>query len=306
MERIRFIIIVSAHFFIIQNYIHAQGRLSDEIPFRIIPEDFKPLRSTINQEFESDLYNELSTNPEWKRLIRQKKMAIGLVDLRDLNHIKFGRINGNHMMYAASLPKIAILLAVEDALEKGELVETTEIRQDIADMISKSNNAASTRLMDLIGYEKIESVLKDPKYELYDEDFGGGLWVGKRYARTGKRNPDPLMGISHGATASQVCRFYYMLVFGKLVSFERSREMLNYMDDPALHHKFVNTLDAVAPKARLYRKSGSWQDYHSDSVLVIGPERRYILVAIVQDPEGESIIRNIVFSAEKVLNEKLK
>ena len=65
------------------------------------------------------------------------------------------------------------------------------------------------------------------------------------------------------------------------------------MDDPALHHKFVNTLDRMAPNAKLFRKSGSWRDFHSDSVLVWGknPNRRYILVALTQDAEGEKIMR---------------
>ena len=45
-------------------------------------------------------------------------MSVGLVDLRDLDNVKFAQINGNNMMYAASLPKIAVLLASMDAIEK--------------------------------------------------------------------------------------------------------------------------------------------------------------------------------------------
>ena len=47
--------------------------------------------------------------------------------------------------------------------------------------------------MDLLGFEKIEKVLTDPNYLLYDEEHGGGLWVGKRYAKTGRRYPEPIM-----------------------------------------------------------------------------------------------------------------
>lgn len=77
--------------------------------------------------------------------------------------------------------------------------------------------------------------------------------------------------------------------------------MLEYMNDPALHHKFVNSLDQIAPNAELYRKSGSWRSFHSDSVLVWGPNRRYILVALTEHPDGEQIIRDMVFVAEKAL-----
>jgi len=78
--------------------------------------------------------------------------------------------------------------------------------------------------------------------------------------------------------------------------------MLDIMENPALHHKFVNTLDRIAPDARLFRKSGSWRNYHSDSVLVWGEDgRKYILVALVDDPNGEQIIRNLVVPVEKVI-----
>jgi beta-lactamase class A len=78
--------------------------------------------------------------------------------------------------------------------------------------------------------------------------------------------------------------------------------MLDIMSDPELHHKFVNSLEKIAPKAKLYRKSGSWQNFHSDSILVWGPDgRKYILVALVEDPEGEKIIRELVYMVEEIL-----
>jgi beta-lactamase class A len=148
-------------------------------------------------------------------------------------------------------------------------------------------------------------VMRDPRYDFYDEETGGGLWVGKRYASTGPRLGDPLKNISHGATVTQVCRYYYLLTFGKLVNFERSKDMLSYLGDPELHHKFVNTLDQVAPKAKVYRKSGSWQNFHSDSALVWGAGfRKYILVALVEDKEGETIMRDLIFEVDKKLKPK--
>lgn len=277
-----------------------------ELPLRVPDELIQPLRNMVDNDLQSRLERQLNANPKWKQLIDEKKMAVGLVDLKDPYAIKFARVNGNEMMYAASLPKIAILLASMDAMECKQLQETSEINSDLNAMICRSDNHASTRMIDRLGYDKIEQVLTDSRYELYDEQYGGGLWVGKRYAASGERHPDPIKGLSHAATVSQVCRFYYLLAMGKLVTFERSKQMLDIMDDPALHHKFVNTLDRIAPNAKVYRKSGSWKDYHSDSVLVWGkdPQRRYILVALTQDPAGETIIRNLVGPVEKVLKIK--
>lgn len=277
---------------------------AQELPLRDI-DDTIALRQLIDNTLQNKLEAEINKKPKWKKLVADKKMAVGIVDLSDVNNIRFARINGNHMMYAASLPKIAVLLASVDAIEKGELIETQDVKSDMKLMISKSNNAATTRMINRVGYEKIETVLTSDRYNLYDEEFGGGLWVGKRYGGGGDTNRDPIKNLSHAASVTQVCRFYYLLAQGKLVTEARSKQMLDIMEDSALHHKFVNTLDKIAPNARLFRKSGSWSTYHSDSVLVWGkdPKRRYILVALINDPSGEQIIRNLVRPVEKVLND---
>ncbi|WP_394347349.1 serine hydrolase [Ulvibacter antarcticus] len=269
-----------------------------------------PIHSNSEIEKINDLYSEdlhsllekqIYTNKTWKSLVQNKQMSIGIVDLSDLNNIRYAGLNDDYMMYAASLPKIAVLLAAMDALEKGELEDSEEIQSDMRLMISKSNNQATTRMIDRVGYEKIEAVLRTPENNLYDEEEGGGLWVGKRYAAGGKRHPEPMKGLSHAATTRQVCSFYYQLAMGNLVNEERSAQMLDIMENPGLHHKFVNTLDKVAPKARLFRKSGSWKNYHSDSVLVWGPKRKYILVALIDNDLGEQIIRDLVVPLEKVM-----
>ncbi len=274
-----------------------------ELPIRIDDTKIKPLRKLVDSSLQVNLEREIATHSDWSRLIAQKKMAIGIVDLSTPENVRFASVNGNHMMYAASLPKIAILLAAMDAIEKGELKETTEVKKDMRLMISKSDNAASTRMIDRVGYERLEAVMTNPKYEFYDEDKGGGLWVGKRYGGGGDTNREPLKNLSHAATVTQVCRYYYLLANGKLVNEKRSKQMLDIMENPELHHKFVNTLDQIAPNARLFRKSGSWRTFHSDSVLVWGedPDRRYILVALIDDADGEQIIRSLVKPIEKAL-----
>lgn len=261
----------------------------------------KPINEIEDPILQSALEKEIFKNKNWKHLIKNNLMSVAIVDLSDSTAFKYAGINDNYMMYAASLPKIAILLAVMDAVDKGELAYTKELKNDLRLMISKSNNRASTRNIDRVGYKKIEAVLRAPKHKLYDEEVGGGLWVGKRYAASGKRYPDPIKGLSHAATTRQVCSFYYQLALGNLISKERSKEMLQIMKKPALHHKFVNTLDKIAPNADIYRKSGSWRSYHSDSALVWGPNRKYIIVALINDNFGEQTIRDLVIPLEKVL-----
>jgi beta-lactamase class A len=286
--------------------IQFQQVISQELPFQIDDSKIKSLNNLKNTELQKNLEIELNKVPAWKKLIEQNKMAVGLIDLSNPEEAKYAGVNSNQMMYAASLPKIAILLTAMDAIEKGQLKETPEIIKDLRLMISNSNNQASTRMIDKLGYKKIASVMTDEKYKLYD-NINGGLWVGKRYAAGGPTNREPIKNLSHAATVAQVCKYYYLLANGKLVNPAKSKQMLDILENPALHHKFVNTLDLIAPDARLFRKSGSWKNFHSDSVLVWGKEvtRRYILVALIDDTNGENIIRNLVVPVEKVLKKAL-
>jgi len=99
----------------------------------------------------------------------------------------------------------------------------------------------------------------------------------------------------------QVCKYYYMLAFGQLVNEDRSKDMLQMLVDPQLHHKFVSVLDRVAPDAKVYRKSGTWANWHADSALVWDANRRYIVVALAEDGSGETILRELMLKIDTAL-----
>ncbi|MDX1555480.1 MAG: serine hydrolase [Xanthomonadales bacterium] len=266
-----------------------------------LADDWQPLYQSVDPELQAELEARLNQDPEWARLIARKKMAIGLVDLSGETP-RFARVNGNQMMYAASLPKIAILLGAYVSFEDGSLQETEEIHKDLADMIRVSSNSAASRLIDQVGMKKIQAVLQDPQFGFYDESRGGGLWVGKRYAKSGPRVGDPMHNISHGATATQVCRFFYLLSEGRLINAERSRQMLADLSDPKLHHKFVSQVEKRAPLAKMFRKSGTWQQWHSDAIMVRGTLwRDYILVGLIESTDGEAILREVVPAVEALI-----
>lgn len=264
-------------------------------------DDWQPLYDSVDPELQSSLEKRLAQNPEWSRLIARKKMAVGLVDMSGETP-RFARVNGNHMMYAASLPKISILVAAYASFEDGSLQETDELRKDLGDMIRVSSNSAATRALDAVGMKNLQAVMTDPKYGFYDEERGGGLWVGKRYASAGPRVGDPLYNISHGATATQVCRVFYLLATGRLINAERSAMMLEDLADPHLHHKFVSQVEARAPNARMYRKSGTWKQWHADAIMVQGSRwRDYILVGLVESRNGEKILRQVLPAVEELI-----
>ncbi|NHN36776.1 serine hydrolase [Pseudomaricurvus alcaniphilus] len=279
------------------------GDTRPQLPLQLEGNDWLPLYKQVDPTLQKALEKRLDANPAWKKLIRQKKMAVALVDLSDPDNPHFARVNGRQTMYSASMPKIAILLAAFQQIEDGKLELTPELKKDLNIMIRKSSNTAATRVIDRVGgLDSVNAVLSDPRYKLYDKSLGGGLWVGKRYAKSGRRVPDPIYGVSHGASVMQVARFYYLLATGRLVSPQRSAEMLDTLVDPGIKHKFVAALQQTAPDARIYRKSGTWKIWHADSALVWGPVwRRYILVGVVESEDGGEILKDLVAAIESVL-----
>jgi beta-lactamase class A len=226
--------------------------------------------------------------------IRDRKLSVVLVDISEVERPRVASVNGDVMMYAASLPKIAILLAVYQKAAEGGLEIDDETREKLEAMIRDSCNSAATELMNRVGKEYIAEVLRSPRYRLYDEARNGGLWVGKDYAKAGLWKRDPLHNLSHGATAMQVARFYYLLETGNLVTPEYSREMKEVLADTRLRHKFVKVLELVNPTALLFRKSGSWRTHHSDSVLAKRDGRGYIAVALSEGAEGSKWLADII------------
>ncbi|MFW6021060.1 MAG: serine hydrolase [Guyparkeria sp.] len=231
------------------------------------------------------------------------QLSVALVDVTDPDRPRLAQVNGDAMLYAASLPKIAILFAAFQRIDEGELALDAETRDLMTRMIRQSSNSAATEMMRRVGREYINDLLRSPEYRLYDEELNGGLWVGKDYGRGSAYMRDPLHNLSHGATAFQVARFYYLLETGQLVSPELSREMKAILGDPGINHKFVGGLAAAVPGASIYRKSGSWQDWHADSAIVEHDGRTYIAVALAQNPRGGEWMEQLIVELDGIIME---
>jgi beta-lactamase class A len=212
-------------------------------------------------------------------------LAVALVDVTEPERPRVAMINGHEMFYAASLPKIAILLGAAVQLDAGQLVMDPSLEHDLHDMIRVSCNACATRVLDRVGREDLLAILQSPEYGFYDRQAGGGLWVGKPYGPESAYRRDPVDNQSHGATVYQAARFYYHLYLGDLVSPEQSAMMLDTLARPGLEHKFVRGLSEF-DDLEIYRKSGSWQHYHADSALVVAPHHAYIMVALTESGDG--------------------
>lgn len=213
------------------------------------------------------------------------RLALALVDVSDPARPRLAMLNGDRMMYAASLPKIAILLGAMVEAELGRLPLNDKTVGAMTKMIRYSSNEDATRVLHWVGGERLIDILQSPRFRFYDASGNGGLWVGKAYGKAPAYHRDPVAKLSHGATAYQVARFYTLLATDKLLSHPMNVLMKETLSKPGIRHKFVKGLEGKS-EARIYRKSGTWSDYHADSALVEAGRYRYVLVGIAQHRDG--------------------
>ena len=263
-------------------------------------EGYPRLADSVDPDLQKGLQQSLNTLGLAKAA-RNGEISVALVDITDRNQPRLATINGDHMMYAASLPKIAILFGAFSRIERGDMNLDKNTHQQLVRMIRNSSNTAATMMLNKVGKQYLADLLESPRYRLYDRERNGGLWVGKEYARSGAWKRDPLHNLSHGATAVQVARFYYMLETSQLVSPALSKKMKAIMGKPAINHKFVRGLNEARPGSTIFRKSGTWRHYHADSAIVERDGRRYIAVALAQSAKGSHWLKRLVVAMDDLV-----
>jgi len=263
------------------------------------PSLWKSRDARLHKTFADELRKEF--RGEFWNGIDQKRIAIVLVDITDLERPRVAEFNGDVMMYAASLPKIAILLGALVEVERGTLELDDELRGSLTRMIRESSNADATAVLNRVGFENLANILRSRRFRLYDPSRNGGLWVGRDYGGGTLWRRDPLHAISHGATAMQTARFYYLAAAGRLLKPRLNDALLEILSQPAIEHMFVKGLDDVNPDATIYRKSGTWKHYYADSGIVAADSYRYIIVALTRTPQGASILERLIGVTEETM-----
>jgi beta-lactamase class A len=220
-----------------------------------------------------------------------EQRACGLLDL---NRGRLAMIRPDEIFYAASVPKITILLTYFAEHPEAATALDPEVERELGLMIKRSDNALAAKYSQQLGLETIRDVLTSDEYRLYDEKHGGGLWMGKHYSKDSERLRDPVGDHSHAATVRQCLRYYLMLEQGRLVSPQASAKMEEIFASPTiepLDDRFVKALDGRS--ATILRKSGSWEDWYLDTALIEHDGQRYILVGMTHHPRGSDYLEGL-------------
>ena len=230
-------------------------------------------------------------------LIGTNQTAIGVLDLRSLRP---AMIHPDRIDYAASVPKICILLAYFQLHPEAVTNLNPQTRHELGLMIKVSDNEMAAKYSRELGLVPIQQVLNI--YHFYDTNHGGGLWLGKHYGKGGERTGDPIADHSHAATVRQLLRFYLLLEQGRLVSPEASTVMREIFESPSIPHlpdRFVKGL--AGRNVKVLRKSGWWEDWRHDTAIITGPGRHYILVAMTRHAKGDDYLVELAREVDDLL-----
>lgn len=284
------------------NHTHSAFHAGAEVDFDHSDDHahFPELRDRVDGQLQAAL-NGVIQDMGLQKAVQSKQLSLALVDVTDSSAPRMATVNADHMMYAASLPKIGILLGAFQKIHEGGMQLDNSTRNALTRMIRNSSNSAATAMYNAVGPDYLASVLQSEAYGLYDPQHNGGLWVGKPYAKGSAWKRDPLHGISHGASVMQVARFLYLMETGQLVSPELSAEMKEMLARPAIKHKFVKGLANHRPGSKVYRKSGTWRTYHSDGAVVERDGRKYIAVALANSQQGSAWLSNLIVEMDDII-----
>lgn len=227
-----------------------------------------------------------------------EQAAVGVMDLRNG---RVAMIHPDRVEYAASVPKIGILLAYFELHPKARQRLDPRTRHELGLMVKASSNEMASKFSREMGLRAIQNVLDS--HGFYDPKRGG-IWVGKHYGPSEERIGDPIGDHSHAATVRQLLRFYLLLEQGKLVSPEASKTMREIFESPDIPHDQIKFVKALAGQdVRILRKWGSWKNWLHDTAIISGQGRRYILVALTNHPKGDDYLVDLCGAVHELMDD---
>jgi beta-lactamase class A len=226
-----------------------------------------------------------------------EQAAAGVLDLKTL---RLAMIHPDRGEYAASVPKIGILLAYFQLHPQASTNLDAQTRHELGLMVKASDNEMASKFSQEMGLTQIQAVLN--AYHFYDKDRGGGIWIGKHYGKGGERIGDPVGDNSHAANVRQLLRYFLLLEQGKLISPAASKTMCQIFASPNIPHDRIKFVQALSDRnVHIIRKWGTWEDWRHDAAIVSGLRRHYILVALTHHAKGDDYLVALARSVDDVM-----
>lgn len=246
------------------------------------------------------------------------RIGLLLADISDGRNPQWAAIDPDLELYGASTPKLAILLGIlynhkhsNNVFKKNML---TDFNGAITAMIKKSDNFEAGRLFAMTSFESVHAAIVE--HGLYEwnektQSGKGGLWAGGTYNTSEvkqwfkdhpdmaeKYSPDfsehlsPKGDWRFALTVRGGASFLLLMQNGQLVDAESSTIAKNYLKQISTS-KFMPGIEEDDPNVIWYGKTGTYQGFTSEVILIEGADYRYILALQLADYRSNDVFEYI-------------
>jgi beta-lactamase class A len=294
--------------------------------FQLLAFENSPALQTLLDEAVGDAVKKFSSKG-----LKPDYVAATLIDLRDANRLKMASVRGEQKIYPASVVKMFYMTALERQLEDGKIKMTPELERGLRDMIVASSNDATQYIVDVLTDTSSGAELEPEKFKVYADkrNHVNRYFLSLGYSNInvnqktycedayGREQQFRDKGKNRNMlTTNATARLLTEIVLGKVVTTERSRQMLDLMkrdfsgksddaDDQAHGFTGIALNNLNLKDAKLWSKAG-WtsKTRHDAAYIETSDGLKFVLVVFTENMAKERDI--IPTIAEKVLGQLRK
>ena len=281
------------------------------------PKNYQPLAMKSSPALQTLLEKAVSeTVSEFAaKKVTANDVAATLIDLRDAKNIQTASVRGDQKIYPASVVKLFYLAAAHQWLENGVIKQLTpELSRGLKDMIVDSSNDATNYIVDVLTDTSSGGEISPKELEIYGERRNA---VNRYYKSLGYSNINVNQktycedaygrekqfrfdGTNRNMlTTDATARLLTEIVSGKIVSPERSRQMLDLLkrdfsgtstdaDDQAHGFTAIALNKLNLKDAKLWSKAGWTSKTRHDAAYIEMPDgRKFVLVVFTENFANE-------------------
>lgn len=239
--------------------------------------------NTNNSNNSSASSSNTSKQSEVEEYLKSAASGTWSVYAKDLtSNSDIASVNADAKMQSASVIKLFIMATAYDEMAKGNMVPT-EVSSDIKLMITQSDNDATNRMIDRLGFDKINSYIKSNGYS-------NTVLSRKMLASTA--NGD---NYTSSKDAAKILENIYN---HKCVSYEASEQMMTYLKAQERTGKIPAGVPSGVQTAN---KTGELDTVENDAAIVFKDNAPYVLVVMSSGLSDTAKARQNIVDISKIV-----
>lgn len=239
--------------------------------------------NTNNSNNSSASSSNTSKQSEVEEYLKSAASGTWSVYAKDLtSNSDIASVNADAKMQSASVIKLFIMATAYDEMAKGNMVPT-EVSSDIKLMITQSENYATNRMIDRLGFDKINNYIRSNGYTNTELN---------RYMLTSTANGD---NYTSSKDAAKILENIYN---HKCVSYEASEQMMTYLKAQGRTWKIPAGVPSGVQTAN---KTGELDTVENDAAIVFKDNAPYVLVVMSSGLSDTAKARQNIVDISKIV-----